>query len=126
MVCLAECLTSGPTACRFREQGEEKDAKEREAKAQRKAAGKAAFKKLTTERSVIVEGRKRKNRDDESAAEGAMLDSLQGESWSRVVSLIDVHGHPKVEGKEGKKHDHHAQDRMKDVFISLKSKPLAS
>lgn len=111
-----------PRLCSFREQGETKDAKERELKSQRKAAGKAAFKKLTAERSALVDSRKQKNRDDEASKEQAMLDSLQGESWSRVVSLIDIHGQPK--GEEKKKMDH-STDRARDVMISLKSKPLA-
>lgn len=112
-------------ACRFREQGEAKDAKERDAKAQRKSAGKAQFKKLLAERNTIAEARKAKNRDDESQNEQAMLDSLQGESWSRVVSMIDVHAPKPEEGKK-KGESAHATDRMRDVLISLKGKGLSS
>lgn len=77
---------------RFRAAGEEKDAKEREAKAARRAAGKAALKKMTAERAAAADARKARNRAEEAATERAMLDALQGETWTRVVSLIDIHG----------------------------------
>jgi hypothetical protein len=169
---------------RFRAAAEEKDAKEREGKAARKAAGKQALKKLLAERKTIVDARKAKNREDEQATEQRMLDALQvrpvwgvgrlgwggeatahplrlrlarrarpshllpslsplvppihpspsqGESWSRVVSLVDVHGsahHAPAEKKSSKQQQqqHHAGDdttRMKDILIGLKAKPLA-
>jgi membrane protein involved in colicin uptake len=78
---------------RFREAGEAKDAAARDAKAARKAAGKAAAKKMLAERADVVAARKAANRAAEAAAEKAMLDSLNGESWGRVVSLVDIHGH---------------------------------
>jgi hypothetical protein len=77
---------------KFRALNEEKDAAEREAKAQRKAAGRAALKKLLSERVSLVEGRKAKNREEEAARLQAAMDSLEAESWGRVVSLVDVHG----------------------------------
>jgi len=63
-----------------------------------------------------------------------MLDALQGESWSRVVSLIDVHttsttssGSNNTNEKKSKHSDANAVNdtsRMKDILIGLKSKPL--
>jgi hypothetical protein len=132
---------------KFRAAAEEKDGREREAKASRKAAGKAALKKLLADRKGAVDARKAKNREDESANEQRMLDALQGETWSRVVSLIDVHGHghgaaaggdgAAAGGGKAGKHAHghgggHAAaaapgsdtTRMKDVLIGLKTRPL--
>ena len=90
---------------RFRQQGEEKDAKEREAKAARKAAGKAALKKMLGERNDRVASRKAANRESEKAVEKDMLSGLSGESWSRVVSLIDTSAaaHGKEEAHAGEK-----------------------
>ena len=90
---------------RFRQQGEEKDAKERDAKAARKAAGKAALKKMLGERNERVATRKAANREAESAAEKDMLNALSGESWCRVVSLMDASAaaHGKDEGAAEKK-----------------------
>jgi hypothetical protein len=116
---------------RFRNAGEEKDAKEREARTARKAAGKAALKKLLSEKAGTVESRKRKNREEEAATEKAMLDSLQGETWTRVTTLIDIHSKDApVKGKDGKPEKRMAgedigQARMRDVLIGLKAKPLA-
>ena len=87
----------------FRKQGEEKDAKEREAKATRKAAGKAALKKIVVERNERVTSRKAANREAEKAAEQDMLNALSGESWGRVVTLMDVSGVEKSADKEEKK-----------------------
>ncbi len=75
---------------KFRQAGEEKDAKEREAKAARKVSGKAALKKMLTERNERVATRKAGNREAEKAAEKDMLSALSGESWCRVVSLVDA------------------------------------
>ena len=81
---------------RFRQQGEEKDAKEREGKASHKAAGKAALKKMVGERNERVATRKAANREAEKAAEQDMLNALSGESWGRVVTLMDVSGAEKA------------------------------
>jgi hypothetical protein len=131
---------------RFRALVEEKDAKEREAKAARRSAGKAALKGLLGERAARIDTRKAKNREDEAAAEREMLDALQGESWSRVVSLVDIHGHSaataaakevlagerKAKGHHGHGHGHSSTEpvigdtaRFKDILIGLKAKPLA-
>lgn len=114
---------------RFREQGEAKDAKEREAKGARRTAGKAALKKILAEHSARVDSRKHKNREEEAATEQQMLDSLQGESWSRVVSMVDVHATPKTEGKaenKGKHGEDQGTARMRDVLIGLKAKPISA
>ena len=134
---------------KFREAGEAKDAIAREAKAARKAAGKAAQKKMASERSEAISSRKAANRAAEAATEKEMLDSLNGESWGRVVSLIDIHAGgvhaasgAAASGKEEKKAHAHAStassagkggeaavgntSRMKDILIALKTKPLAA
>ena len=119
---------------------EEKDAKERDAKAARKAGGKAALKKLLSDRAGVVEARKAKNREDEAAKEKEAMDALEGESWGRVVSLINIHGAaaaaaaPEAGGKgkkaasssggSGSSGDGHDTSRHKDLLISLKSSPL--
>ncbi len=118
---------------RFRAAGEAKDAAERDAKAARKAAGKAGLKKLLAERKSVVDARKGKNREDEKASEQSVLDGLQGESWARVVSLVDVHGGAAAAAAPAEKKGKHAAaaaaagdtTRMKDVLIGLKAKPLA-
>ena len=105
--------------------GEEKDAKEREAKNARKTAGKAALKAMLAERAAAVAVRKAKNREDETAKEREMMDALEGESWGRVVSLVDVHS--VVTSTEKKKATDVVEPdlaRQKDILISLKSKPL--
>lgn len=133
---------------KFRAAVEEKDAKEREAKNARRSTGKATLKKLLSERLAKAEARKTKNRDDEAQKEREMLDALQSESWSRVVSLIDIHGSAagssasssggassgagaaahSAEHKDKKHskeaHAHGDTSRMKDVLIQLKAKPL--
>lgn len=77
----------------------------------------------------------------------AMLDSLQGESWARVVSLIDIHGTAAKEAaaaqkqkeddaahaghghghgkKKASEPGHGDTSRMKEVLLKLKEKPLA-
>jgi hypothetical protein len=75
---------------RFRAAGDEKDAKEREGKASRKAAGKAALKKMLAERGERVATRKASNRSSEKAVESEMISALSGESWGRVSSLVTV------------------------------------
>ena len=137
---------------RFRQQGEDKDAKERDAKQARKAAGKAALKKMLGERNERVATRKAANREAEKAVEKDMLNALSGESWTRVVSLIDASSaaHGKEEGGAaggekkaktggaggGAAAAGAASDqgkvgggvgdtlRLKDILIALKSKPL--
>jgi hypothetical protein len=122
---------------------EDKDAKEREAKASRRAAGKAALKKMLAERTERIATRKAGNREAESAAEREMLDSLNGESWGRVVSLVDIHGHTAAapaaaaagERKKGSSSSSSSEGkeaataignttRFKDQLIALKAKPL--
>ncbi len=88
---------------RFRQQGEEKDAKERDAKASHKAAGKAALKKMVAERNERVATRKTANREAEKAAEQDMLNALSGESWGRVVTLMDVSGAEKAGAEKEEK-----------------------
>jgi hypothetical protein len=94
-----------------------------------------------------VEARKAHNRQDEAAKERAAMDALEGETWGRVVSLVDVHGTGAAAAAADKKaggagggaaggaHGSSAAaaeasapadvSRMKDVLIQLKSKPLA-
>lgn len=120
---------------RFRELVDAKDAKEREGKAARKAAGKAALKKMLSERSEVIASRKGSNRAAEAAAEKEMLNALEGESWGRVVSLVDIHGHvaapaagaaadKKVHAKAADKGEVGDTTRMKDILLTLKAKPL--
>jgi hypothetical protein len=118
---------------KFRALCEEKDAKERELKSQRRTTGKAAFKKITAERTAIVEARKAKNRSDEAAKEKEMMDALESEAWGRVVSLIDVHGVAAAavsagEGggskKKGEVVEEPANSRQKAILIALKNTPL--
>ena len=135
---------------RFRDAGEVKDATERKGKDARKAAGKAALKKMLAERTDNISTRKALNREAESAAEKEMLASLNGESWGRVVSLVDIHSggataaHPAggpataAGGGAVEKKVHHAVShkagesivgdtgRMKDLLIALKTKPIAT
>lgn len=113
---------------KFRAACEEKDAKEREAKSARRAAGKAALKGILADRGALVDARKAKNREDEAAKEREAMDALEGESWGRVVSLVDVHAlHVPVTATDKKKPvDAPEPDmgRQKDLLISLKSSPL--
>ena len=114
---------------RFRAACEEKDGKERDAKAQRRTAGKAALKKLLQDRSSALEARKTANREAEASAEKAAMDALEGESWGRVVSLIDIHGVAAAAAEAGKSTGAKASKtdvepaigRHKDVLISLKA-----
>jgi hypothetical protein len=133
---------------KFRAVVEEKDAKERDAKNARKTAGKAALKKLLSERTAKVEARKAQNKEEEEAKEREMLDALQGESWGRVVSLIDIHAGASASASSEKsvgsgagasvsggshsekRHKDHGDkhgdtSRMKDVLVQLKNKPLS-
>jgi hypothetical protein len=121
---------------KFRALCEDKDAKERELKSQRRAAGKAAFKKITAERTAIVDARKAKNRSDEAAKEKEMMDALESEAWGRVVSLIDVHGIAAAAAsageagasgsskKKGEVAEEPANARQKAILIALKNTPL--
>ena len=63
------------------------------------------------------------------------MDALEGESWGRVVSLIDIHGvaaaAAEASGKKGKAASSASGGevvpdvgRHKDVLISLKANPL--
>lgn len=128
---------------KFREQCEAKDSAEREAKQQRRAAGKAQLKSLLGERNKVVEGRKNKNRADEAETEKAVVAAMSAEPWARVSTLIDVHGaHPGASSskaasaagdehhhhgssKKGKSGEHHDGDvsRMRDVLVGLKNTP---
>ena len=112
---------------RFREQNEQKDSVEREAKGTRRTAGRNALKQMVAERTKIVEARKVKNREDEKARNAEFQKTLHGESWSRVSDLIDVHASAATT-TEKKKHnsaDHSTGDvtRMKDVLIAVKNTP---
>lgn len=134
----------------FRGLCEEKDAAERDARAQRKAAGKAALAQMVSDRTNVVANRKVANRTDEAARVSETEAATHDESWSRVSSLLDVHTTPVAAaaalggeigaaGKKGGKgdkhhHDHHKDSasgevseggqRMKDVLIGLKNAPL--
>lgn len=126
---------------KFRALNDQKDAAEREAKAARRAAGKAGLKALLADRSKVVASRKSKNREDEAAKEREMLDAMSGEPWSRVYALVDVNAAPaggagaaaaaadaEAGGGHKKKADKAAAEggdlgRMKDVLISVKSAP---
>lgn len=121
----------------FRELCEQKDAKERDARAQRKASGKAALKAMVAERTAAVEGRKAGNRQDETARVADAEAAAQGESWNRVSTLIDVHAAPAAasgSSADGSKKSHKHEEgaptgdagRMKDVLIHLKNNPLAA
>lgn len=118
---------------KFRALCEEKDARERELKSQRRAAGKAALKKMVADRVAVVDARKAKNREDEAAKEKEAMDALESEAWGRVVSLIDVHGvaaaaASAAEGGSSKKKGEAAEEpanaRQKSILIALKNAPL--
>ena len=123
---------------KFRAAGDDKDAREREGKASRKAAGKAALKKLLAERGERVATRKAGNRSSEKAVESEMINALSGESWGRVSSLVTVEAPPSGGGgggagaeaagdkKKGAAGEVGSTARMKDILISLKTKPLAA
>lgn len=124
---------------KFRALNEQKDGVEREAKAARRAAGKAALKTLLAERSKVVASRKTKNREDEAIKEREMLEAISGEPWSRVYALVDVNApaggagaaaaaEAEPSGGSKKKAADKAAEggdlgRMKDVLISVKSTP---
>jgi len=125
----------------FRAAGEAFDAKEKDARAARKSAGKAQLKKMLGEKKAAVDARKAKNREDENVTTAAMLDALQGESWARVVSLVDVHSGahgahaaPAAATKGAKgaapaaaaAASAGATARMKDMLLALKAKPLSA
>lgn len=117
---------------KFRALCEEKDARERELKSQRRATGKAALKKMVADRVAIVDARKAKNREDEATKEKEAMDALESEAWGRVVSLIDVHGVAAAaasasEGsskKKGEAAEEPANARQKSILIALKNAPL--
>jgi len=119
---------------KFRALCEDKDARERELKSQRRAAGKAALKKMVADRTAIVEARKAKNREDEAAKEKEAMDALESEAWGRVVSLIDVHGVAAAASaaesgsgggkKKGEVAEEPANARQKSILIALKNAPL--
>lgn len=54
------------------------------------------------------------NRQDESALQEQLLADLEGDSWARVVSLVDP-AEPKSADKD--------ITRMKDVLLRVKSNP---
>lgn len=118
---------------KFRALCEDKDAKERELKSARRAAGKAALKKLVADRTAVVDARKAKNREEEASKEKEAMDALESEAWGRVVSLIDVHGvaaaaASAAETGSSKKKGEHAEEpanaRQKSILIALKNSPL--
>jgi hypothetical protein len=119
-----------PLRCRPRSAlCEEKDAKEREAKAARRAGGKAVLKSLLADRAGLVAARKQKNREDEAAKEREAMDALEGESWGRVVSLVDVSGThtggtDKAAAKKAADAPEPEMARQKDILIALKNTPL--
>lgn len=127
---------------RFREACEAKDAAERDAKAARRAAGKAALKSLNDERNKAIASRKASNRGEEAAKARAEKEGAAGEPWQRVFSLVDVHKEGGAAGGAGagaeegagagagrKKGKGEAADaatdtsRMKDVLIAVKNTP---
>lgn len=93
------------------------------------------MKKLLSDRSAAVDSRKASNREEERRKEGEAMNALEGESWGRVVSLIDIHAVAAKEeeksagggaggGGKGKKASGEAVPdvgRHKDVLISLKA-----
>ena len=118
---------------KFRAVCEDKDAKERDLKSQRRATGKAALKKMVADRAAVVEARKAKNREDEAIKEKEAMDALESEAWGRVVSLIDVHGIAAAAAsasdggsskKKGEAAEEPANSRQKSILIALKNTPL--
>jgi hypothetical protein len=112
---------------KFREQNEQKDTAEREAKAARRTAGKAALKGMIGDRKKLVDARTAKNREDESTKVAQAEQGLHGEPWARVSNLIDVTT-ATTTAAEKKKHaaeEHVVGDtsRMKDVLIAVKNTP---
>ncbi|CAE7924327.1 unnamed protein product, partial [Symbiodinium sp. KB8] len=96
---------------RFREECEEKDAEEKSAKAERVAEADAALKHWLEQHQGAVEARKASNRADESQANEDMLAALAGDSWTRVVTLVDT-SNCDAGGKD--------ITRMKDVLLRAK------
>jgi len=96
----------------FREAGEEKDAAEADAKRQRQADAQAALAKWSEQHTNAVDSRKRNNREEEESKNADMLAAIEGDSWERVVSLVDV-GATEAGGKD--------ISRMKDVLIHVKT-----
>jgi hypothetical protein len=97
----------------FRERAEQFDMEER---SQVQAKRDAAKEELTTyflERLRKLEAKKSDNRDEEKRTEEERLDSLHGESWARVNSLVNLQSDAERD-----------TERMKDLLIDLKAKPL--
>lgn len=121
---------------KFRAKVEAKDAKEREDKAARRAAGKAALKEMISQHQQTIDARKKVNREEESKVETEALEALKGESWNRVVSLINVQSQSQttsetekpVVAKKVKGIDTSGAvgdtSRMKELLINLKNKPV--
>ena len=93
-------------------------------KMDRRAAGKVAMKKLLANISDSVEKRKTLNRENEAQKEKEMMDSLEGESWGRVASLVDLTIKEETNKRQGAKTDEGDSNRMKDILVNLRHNPL--
>lgn len=93
----------------------ERDEEERQAKAQRRAAGQEALGQLLDAKRASVLKRKESNRAAEAACERDMEAALSGESWTRVATMVDL------TTADSAAHD---VGRMKDVLIQLKAHGL--
>lgn len=106
---------------KFREQGEEKDSKERDAVRASRERGSEALRSWMAEKEAQLETRKQQNRTDEEAKIAEMETALTQEPWTRVLALVDT-STPPTDGPAGKGDP----ARMRELLIQLKAKPLAS
>ena len=90
---------------------------EKAAKAARRAAAQESLDHWATQHASAVETRKASNRTEEEEKNADLLAALEGDSWTRVVSLVDV-GTAEAGGKD--------ITRMKDVLLQVKAHGTAS
>eukprot|EP01138_Halocafeteria_seosinensis_P001366 gb/GECG01001402.1/.p1 GENE.gb/GECG01001402.1/~~gb/GECG01001402.1/.p1 ORF type:complete len:209 (+),score=60.24 gb/GECG01001402.1/:1-627(+) len=99
---------------KFRQQVEEKDKKEREAKQQRRKAASNQLSSWLENRVSQLDKRKEQNRIEQEETQNEIMAAMD-DSWKRVVSLIDAQN-PEAGGYD--------VSRMKDVLVQLKNEPL--
>ncbi len=132
---------------KFAEENARKDAEEKRAREERRAAAKAAMRKWLGEKQAQLEARKATNREEDEARDTALDAELGGPSWDRVSKLLDHHEdigeteaaapaspdhHDEEDHKHGKRaaHRHKHKEtfavkdasRMKDILIGVKAK----
>lgn len=102
---------------RFEQEVEEKKDVEKAAKATRRDAAANALAEHFAMKDVQLQKKKESNREAERQKEAEMEQALEGESWARVASMVEL---TRTDGAST------GPDvtRMKDVLIQLKSQPL--